>query len=134
MLIEWEDSFKTGINTFDEQHLQLFGMIKKLDIGIKEKKSKEIIGEILDGLFDYTIMHFSAEEKVMIKHGFSGYEEHKKEHDELTRKVKNYLVDYHNNRFLLSADLLGFLSNWLKNHIGLMDKKYAPFFCGKGLE
>ncbi len=132
MLTEWQDSYAVGINLFDEQHKKLFKMLGTLFDGMKAKKKKEAMSAVLDELLLYTVTHFTAEEQVMLRHGYPGYEAHKKEHDALTSKVKTFHTNFNAGTALLTSELIGFLVNWLKNHIAETDQKYAPFMKEKG--
>jgi hemerythrin len=65
---------------------------------------------------------------------YSAYEEHKQYHQELTRQVKDFNEKFRSGKATLSMELLSFLRKWLTNHIMVEDKKYTPFFLGKGLK
>ena len=133
MYMEWTESYSTGIARFDDQHKKLFALVNALLDGIKDERRKEAMGEVLDELVQYTVSHFSEEEKEMMAHNYSGYDEHKKEHDELTSKVRDFRTRYKAGTALMTVELLGFIVNWLKTHIAGTDKKYAPFLIEKGV-
>lgn len=133
MLVEWSDSYSVGISKFDEQHKKLFQMTNTLFEGIRQNKKKEAMDEVLDGLVAYTVTHFSAEEEIMVRHGFSGYDSHKAEHDQLVSRVKEFHAQYHSGTALLTTEVLGFVVEWLKNHIAKTDKSYSSYLIERGM-
>jgi hemerythrin len=62
MLIEWEDIYSVGIEEFDNDHKKLIELINRLHQAMLDKKAKEVLGEIINELVDYTIYHFNKEE------------------------------------------------------------------------
>ncbi len=130
-LVVWDDSYCTGIKTFDEQHQVLFGLIDNLLAGVAENREHETVSNTLDALLEYTKDHFAAEEKEMLAHAYPDYEEHKKEHQKLLNNVVAYYVKFRADDTLSTADLVRFLIDWLQNHIHEMDKKYAPHLAPK---
>jgi hemerythrin len=122
MLFPWKDEYAINIKKIDEQHKKLVGYVNQLYQTMKSGNSNEVIGDILDGLVIYTVHHFQTEEKLMFKHGYSDYEYHKKQHEELEKKVKNFVEKYKKNEARLPIELADFLKNWLINHIGSSDK------------
>jgi len=133
MDFEWNDSYKVGVENFDEQHKKLFHLLNTLFKGIKEGKKKETMGQVLNELLEYTIYHFSAEEELMEKHQYPELARHKLEHENFTGKVERYYEGFHTGIAPLTADVLGFLVSWLKNHIAETDKHYSSFFNEKGV-
>lgn len=133
-LFNWTDKFSVDVKTFDEQHKNLINLINDLYDAMKLGKGNQILGKIFDSLIDYTKNHFNDEEEVMRKVFYPEYLNHKSEHVKLTDKVLEYKKKFENNEILISVDLLGFLRDWLTNHIMNTDKKYGEFFKNKGIE
>ncbi len=132
--IEWNDSYRIGISRIDEQHKKLIEMMDKLAGAMHEKKTSEVLEEIIDGLIDYAKYHFSTEEELFRKYDYPDYETHKKIHDGFVEKVKKFKEDLINGKLLLSVEVMMFMRDWLVNHILGTDKKYVPFLKDKGVE
>jgi hemerythrin len=123
--IEWSDQLSVKVKEIDAQHKQFIEILNKLHDGIFDI---EIQKEVINELVEYATVHFETEEKYMIQFKFSGYEEHKKEHEELTRETINIKNTFKRNKCLLSLAILDFLKDWLEKHLLYMDKKYVQCF------
>jgi hemerythrin len=129
--IGWTDDYSVGIKTFDDEHKQLISYINKLHIGMKSGEGISSMGYLLDGLIDYTIMHFGHEEEFMVKYSYAEYNRHKAEHDNFTEKINRFNRDFAEGKKFFSLELMAFLRDWLINHILGTDMKYKIFFRGK---
>lgn len=134
MFIQWDDKFSTGVDYFDNQHKQLFDMVNTLHDGIKGGYGKEMLGVTFRGLLEYAASHFAEEEKVMIANNYPQYAAHKNEHVKLTDQVVAFYNDYEAGIKIMTLEVLGFLSDWLKHHIAESDKSYGPFLNSKGFK
>ena len=80
--------------------------------------------------------HFQAEEGFQKKIGYTGYEEHKKIHDEMVQFVldteSKFMNDGYNEQ--LMQQFAGKLLAWLINHVLSDDQKIAVFAKEKGVE
>ncbi len=132
--IEWNDTYSVKINEIDEQHKKLISLINELHNAMSKGKSKEILESILSGLVDYTVEHFSTEEKYMDKFNYPDSLMHKKEHQTFVRQVQEYQEKLKDKNFLLSIQVMNFLKDWLLNHILGLDKKYSDLFIENGLK
>lgn len=127
-LINWDKVSKTGILSIDEQHHNLVKLINKLHIGLMNGESYEVFGEALEELLEYSHYHFKFEENLFTELKFDGAEEHKKVHEELVKKVKNYHDRFKSGDITLIMDVIQFLKIWLIEHIEVEDKKYIELF------
>lgn len=125
-LFNWSTQYETGILLVDSQHKKLVDAINDLHEAMKEGKGKDKIEKTLNFLVDYTVLHFSAEEKLMQQKNYPDYSNHKKVHDKLVAEVKDIKTKYLAGK-VLPMEVSTFMSDWLKNHILGTDKKYIPF-------
>ncbi len=132
-IIKWEDKMSVKVKEIDEQHKKLVNMINELHEAMLERKSKEALGKIIDGLIEYTDIHFKTEEKYFDKFGYPEADAHKKEHRDFVKKVVDFKKGYDEGKLLLSLDVMNFLKDWLVNHIMGSDQKYSDFFNQHGL-
>jgi hemerythrin-like metal-binding protein len=101
---------------------------------MKAGKGNDVIGPILSDLLSYTAFHFATEEKLFQEYVYPDYPLHKKEHDNLSNKVKAFISDFRTGKIALTIDVMNFLKDWLRNHILGSDKKYGPFLINKGVQ
>lgn len=130
-LIEWTPSYSVGVERFDDDHQQLFRLLNELNDAMRERRGKSVIGMVLSELVAYTQHHFAAEEVAMKRCGYGRYQEHRDEHDALTKRVREFAAEYERGNALVSVDVLCFLRDWLENHILHSDRAYAECL-GKG--
>ncbi len=140
---EWDPKLSVGIAEIDQQHKKLIGLISILNEGMRPSEDdmlrsavKELTAQasVINEMVDYSKYHFSTEEKYMRKYAYPDYEEHKSEHESFIREVQIFKNDFDNGKVVLSTQIMEFLKKWLSNHILSTDKKYEPFFRGKGLK
>lgn len=130
--IEWDEKYSVGVDTFDAQHRKIFDLVNTLYEGIKQKR--EVLQEVFEDLLQYTQTHFAAEEKAMEAAGYPDLEHHKKEHEALVKKVLEYYDKYKNDGGQMHLEMMGFLVNWLNDHIAISDKAYGPFLADNSPE
>ena len=131
--IEWEDSYSVGVEIFDNEHKKLIDIINRLHLALLMKETDAVMGKTLKDLIDYTITHFAHEEENMANQTYSDFFKHKKEHDELIKKVQDYKSQIESGKTTISLSLMNFLKDWLMSHILGTDMKYRAFFAGKTL-
>ena len=131
--IDWDDAFSVGINSIDEQHKVLVGMINDFYENIKTRSNQENISILLRKMKEYTIVHFSTEEKYFKQYNFHDYEAHKKEHDDFVEKIIEVERKFNAGQLVLSFEITNFLKDWLRNHIQGTDMKYSNFLIEKGV-
>lgn len=132
-LLEWNGDFSVNIKQFDNQHKKIVNLINELHTAMLHAKGKEVLGKILNDLSDYTVFHFSSEEKIMQEYNYPGYVMHKAEHDKLTKQVAELVENYKSGKQLISQEVMNFLKKWLVEHIAGSDKKYSTYLNNKGV-
>jgi hemerythrin len=132
-IIFWNQQLSVKIKQFDEQHKKLIDMVNRLHDSMKQGKGSAVLGPLLDELVAYTVTHFDDEERLMRQHNYSGFPQHKSEHEKLTRQALELQKQYRSNPSALSVQVMTFLKDWLSSHIQGDDKKYGPFLNSKGV-
>lgn len=130
-MFAWKDSYSIGVQEIDAQHRRLFSLADELHSAMNSGKGKEILEQVLHNLVTYTKTHFASEERLMQKCGYAELPAHKAQHDSLTQQVVKLQDDFKAGKAMLSVEVMQFLSNWLRHHIGSTDRKYVPFVTGK---
>ncbi len=126
--IQWDPSLATGYSIVDTQHQVFIQRIDSfLDKCTREGVSAKELDDAFSFLFEYAETHFSTEEDLMRRAGYSGHETHTQNHkyllDQLNRVHDEWQDEGPGMNQLLQMNYL--LVDWLRNHIMQMDKKMA---------
>jgi hemerythrin len=127
--IPWMKSYEIKVSEIDEQHQELFRMFNELMTAVWDGNGKDAVKEMLGFTANYAVNHFVTEENYMLKHGYPGYEAHKKLHDDFTEDVLKFLKEYENGgataEVVVSVVLN--LGNWTREHIRDTDQKLGEY-------
>jgi len=132
-LFQWKDTYSVKVMALDNQHKKLFELVNELYNAMSQGHGKDIAGDILKRLIDYTVHHFSAEEKLMETHKFPGLASHLAEHKALTDKVLAFKTAFDAGTSNVTPELMVFLQQWLRNHIQTVDQRYSDFLNARGV-
>lgn len=135
-ILSWNDSLATGFKEVDLQHKKLIAIIDSVFQTIKEYDPDYALkmAKILKQLTDYTEYHFSEEEQLMKRNGYTGYEGHKSQHDGFISKVGKEI------QLLAEASpddgylFYRFLGTWLLDHIAKSDHAWAEWLTARGVQ
>ena len=134
--IPWSQELSVGIRELDEQHKILIRLINQLyNEAILKRPDNSVISGILNELAQYTIIHFSVEESLFRIFDYPDTDAHQQHHEQHHEQLKENLFDIQNKFHLgtpVTLELMGFLRQWLKQHIMKDDKQYETFFLEKG--
>lgn len=133
ILVGWDDKFRIGINSIDEQHKVLFGLINKLYQTYGKSKSRAALKTVLNELLDYTIYHFGNEEKIFQKINYEGTEKHLVQHTKFINKINDFREEFNNGDTSVALDVVHFLQDWLVTHIHKTDRAYVETFKKHGI-
>jgi len=122
-----EQPCSVNLHELDHHHKRLCRTIAQLEEAIKSRRADSIIDEILRGLIEHTIRHFSAEEQAMEQHGFPDLAGHRVEHQKLIQKLTKFNLSNMAGRPNIPESLLSFLQSLWRNHILKSDKEYDEF-------
>lgn len=130
-LINWEERYTLGIPVIDEEHKRLVELCNNLYKSIlsvqknSSEERKEAVKNALRECADYTQTHFKNEEKLMQLCKFSGFDAHKKEHNEFIKKILEKIQDFDHENFVSSLQFVKFLYDWILYHIAYTDTLYV---------
>ncbi len=129
----WNEKYSVKVREIDEQHKKLIGLVGQLNDAMRQGKGKQVLGEVLGNLIQYTRTHFAAEEKLLKANGYPEYEAHKAKHDSMTGKVSQIYRDYQDGKATITLEVMNFLENWVDKHIMGTDMRYGPYLNSKGI-
>lgn len=130
-LMVWGPKFLLGMDSIDQQHEKLIQLINKLYKAMKLKRGLKATEDILNGMQEYTITHFTFEEALFKKHSYPQTEAHLENHGIFIDKITELRSELEKGNAALAIDLMAFLMDWFKQHILTTDKKYIPFLEDK---
>lgn len=129
-MFEWDKKLSVGIAKIDEQHKKLLDIGREL-VSVLESTAEgydeyDELKKLIIQLHDYTIHHFSEEEKLMKKADFVDLPAHRIQHEKFENKIKEIDFDeLDENQYNYTMEILDFLSNWIVNHIIKIDTQYT---------
>lgn len=132
--LEWSDEYSVGIDSIDQQHKKLLGLINSLQTAIDYSTGDEYEQEALNELVDYTKTHFTYEEGLLEQNDYPDFEPHKAQHAEMINKVEEVLTEYSKDPETAMSNAVEFLKSWLINHINGTDKQYSSYLIERGVK
>jgi len=124
--------FVFGIPVLDTQNANLVRICSKLRMaclkGLETANGR--FQRAVSEVSDYARYHFGTEEKLMSILEYPDFDEHKREHGDFLWEVLSRLKQFQNGEGeeFLPEKLICFLSEWIRNHIGVYDKAFADYF------
>ena len=129
--VKWKDSYSVGVESIDNDHKKLLGMINQLQTAAHYSTDDTMVETILNELIDYTKYHFSREEGLMTESNYPNTQQHKQQHVEMITQVERFICEYRKNGTHTIDDVIQYLKSWLINHINGCDQDYSPYLKGK---
>jgi hemerythrin len=125
--IVWNDSLQTGVEVIDEQHRILVNMLNDAHERLTDTSSRDLLESIVRDLISYALYHFDTEEELMLETAYeaAARDAHFNEHRAFSEKVAGVQQSLSQGKGVSRDELLGFLNNWLINHIMQTDMRLA---------
>lgn len=132
----WKPDFSTGVAIIDDQHKVLINMLNEASSKLTDRSPLEDFATIVQGLLNYAGYHFGTEERFISERGYAKdvadeAAEHIAQHRDFAGKVMAVKAQIAAGQRIPKAELVGFLRDWLVNHILNTDKKLGAFICSK---
>jgi hemerythrin-like metal-binding protein len=130
----WDDSFASGIRLIDSRHKRLFEAINRLIDACEQGKGKEELAKSLMFLSNYTVKHFSEEEALQQKYGYTGYPAHRQLHENFKKTVGDFAAELDSNgpSEELVERLKKEVGDWLVTHVKAVDLKVTAILKANG--
>ncbi len=129
--MNWQPDYQVGVAEIDNQHRRLVEMVNSLHEAMKSGTGKTLVPKILNDLVEYTVSHFSTEERFMQETRYPEYSLHKRHHEELTRQVLQIKAQIDSGSPVNTIQVMNFLKDWLLNHILGSDKKLGQYIISQ---
>lgn len=128
--VNWNDGMSVNVAVIDRQHQGLIELINQLHEAMSQGQGSSVLRDIVDGLIQYTAIHFETEERYFRASEYPNRAAHEQEHRDFVEKVTDFKQGFDDGRLMLTLDVMSFLGDWLMNHIQGSDAGYAPFLEG----
>lgn len=125
--LTWTRILSVGVDEIDEDHRKLIQIFQILNRAVTEGESPEYLAATLAELINCTIWHFSHEERLMLKYGYEGIEQHKAEHRDLIQSVKELQQRILQSHTPMIDEHIEFLERWLTAHMLTADGRLGSY-------
>jgi hemerythrin-like metal-binding protein len=110
----------------------LVEMLNEANLRMRSVAERSMVEGIVRDLMSYALYHFETEEELMLEHAYAqkspeDAQTHAREHREFSETVAAVQKDLVAGKPITREVLLGFLNNWLVNHIMNTDMRLAAF-------
>lgn len=120
----WTDNLLTGIHEIDQQHQVLFDVVARLEQAVTSDEKWSAVHFALVELTNFANIHFAVEEALMRMHGFPDLDAHIAAHRAFSADLAE--IKKHSIRDDVSNEMTDWLTKWLVDHIGVVDRAYIP--------
>ncbi len=132
MELLWSDQFRVGNNLIDNDHKYLINLINDIWRSMEAQDRVELI-KLLDALSDYSIVHFTREERIAVAIGYSQVAQLSHSHHELVKQLNEIKVEINRLGDQWSSEVTlhftSFLHGWLINHVMNEDHLMKPLLA-----
>lgn len=117
----WDNTLSIEVDEIDDDHRKLVDLFNLLNHALADGAAQNYVEAVLEELISCTAWHFRHEERLMLKHGYAGYDEHKAEHQLLIDSARELQKKFLRQGMSLDDANIIFLEHWLTGHILGMD-------------
>ena len=133
-LLEFKETYRSGIDPIDYEHEILIDLINELHTTLANDHDKTHVEDILGELHGKISAHFALEEATMREMKYAEYKPHMEEHNKLLDEIleigqrfaKDPTYDY-------MHDLEAEIRHWFMHHFVQMDSRLHNMMKEKGL-
>ncbi|HTS26576.1 MAG TPA: hemerythrin family protein [Bryobacteraceae bacterium] len=117
----WSDSFGIGIPELDTEHQTLFVTMADLGVAVTTH-DRPNTQRLLRLIAEYAVDHFTHEERLMRRAGYSGYHWHRQQHLTARQRISSLIQAARCGNSSECGLLLEYLNSWLPEHITFHDR------------
>jgi hemerythrin len=128
VFMTWSSKYEVGIPEMDAQHKHWIELLNNFCEGLEEQNMKLHLVSLLYESINYTLYHFSEEEKLMQNIGYPALNDQKRHHTELYKKIEDLRDKIALNEPVVPKIITKELKKWFNYHILIEDKKYVELY------
>jgi hemerythrin-like metal-binding protein len=114
-----------NIPEIDRAHHRLVDLMAQLEKESLAGASRTVLNTTFRTLGEATQKHFTEEEALMQRIGYTELAQHKIIHASLLERFQGHLTAFQNGKGGVDPEVFNFLSFWLRSHICGVDQRYA---------
>ena len=123
VLIEWHESYATGIPGVDYEHETLIAMINDFHAELAGNTDKDVLINMLNDIYGAIYSHFMLEERQMEKYGYDHYQVHREDHGRLLDEIRDIITELEEMSRFDELQLKEKLNNWFAVHFKTHDAR-----------
>ena len=120
-LFKWDKMHAVFMPEIDAEHKNIFRLADELSQAVAGRAPIDQARAILRELIASGEDHFAREERLMRATNYPGSAWHKRQHDTVRKRLKEFAPRIEAGERRAAAELLEFLSGWLRDHVRLAD-------------
>lgn len=121
-LFHWTSEHAVFVPEIDAEHRAIFDAAAELERAATAHAPQSRLREMVRALAGHAEDHFAHEERLMRQARYEALDWHKKQHDGLRRKLKQFAGRIENNDREAPSALLHYLAAWLRDHTAVADR------------
>lgn len=119
-----KQDISTGIEGLDREHTRLVSVMQEIADNFERRNSAERISGWFGELYVETLAHFALEESLMRNYKYTGYEEHKADHERLLEQLSLMMESFEEGMCdECGMSLRDCLEGWFIGHVAEMDSE-----------
>jgi hemerythrin-like metal-binding protein len=122
----WAEGLRVNVPELDRHHKELIEMINALHDAVQAAEPPPQLRELVDRFRKYADYHFRAEERYMRRRKHTGYEAHKRQHQEFALSMETWYERVSQGDARAAQEALAFLKDWFLDHVQTVDQAYSP--------
>lgn len=126
-LFKWTKAHSVFVPEFDEEHKAISRAAAEFTEAVRGKAPLFQVQEILHRLIAEIEDHLAHEERIMRAQRYPLFEWHHQQHETARKRVRRFAPGAEAGDPEASEALIAFLSQWLKEHLGLADRMLGAF-------
>ncbi len=123
--IIWSDVLCVGVDEIDEDHQRLTDIYNLFVQAVNDKKPPDYQEALLEELIRFALWHFKHEERLMLKHNYPGFDEHKDDHLYLEGVIDALRHTFIGPQAAATQQEVEHLERWIFEHILASDMAMA---------
>jgi hemerythrin-like metal-binding protein len=121
-LFKWTNAHSVYLPEIDAEHRAIYRLGDELHKALLAGAKPAQLQPILENLLESAEQHFRHEERLMRAIHYTGFAWHKHQHDAARKRGKALAKRIGEGDATAAGELLKFLSDWLRDHLGVADR------------
>ena len=121
-LFRWSNALSVYLPEIDAEHRALYRLGDELHKALLAGADTAHFKPVLANLLESIEQHFRHEERLMRAIHYTSFDWHKQQHDAVRKQCKAVAKRFEAGETVAAAELLAYLSEWLRGHLGVADR------------